>query len=297
MRFELLTAPTADAIPLGQARRWLAFGANVVSDDDLLTELISSVVSDYERETNRKLLSQTWYLWLDATELDDMVRVPPPLIPLVSVSDITMYDSDDVASVVASTNYQVVTGDNPRITLTDDGEWEDDDLRDYDAVRVTLVAGAGGAKRYWWGPYSDVALDDLVASGTSAETSRTRYEVVVTATGTPDVFKWRSVTRDVSGFPVYSAWTTGVNVTTTTAAVGTGGLSLRWLAATGHTVGDTWLVERVELIPEYDRLTLQGLVQFWYRTKGTGLLVTEAGLAGLPRTLQARIDGRRATTV
>jgi hypothetical protein len=80
--------------------------------------------------------------------------------------------------------------------------------------------------------FTGSGLDDGVATGRYTGTGSATFEVEITGTGTPDVFKWK---KD-SG-----SYTTGVNAT----SIGTpitlsDGVYFNFRASTGHTAGDKW---------------------------------------------------------
>ena len=84
--------------------------------------------------------------------------------------------------------------------------------------------------------FSGSGLDDATLtghySGTTSETYYVRIDGVGTGTGGVDTFEW-----SLDNFSTTEA--TGVDCTTTDTAL-SGGISVRFNAATGHTSGDTW---------------------------------------------------------
>ncbi len=65
------------------------------------------------------------------------------LLPLQSVTSITVTDSDGVTSEVDSATYQVRSGEAPRIVLAPGKAWPA--MRPYDAMTITAVVGYGDA--------------------------------------------------------------------------------------------------------------------------------------------------------
>lgn len=295
MRLALSTAPITDPVALAEVRDWLNFVQGVVEDDDTLELLVDEVYDHLEHRTNRKILTQTWKLYLDEGEVTESIRVP--LVPLVSVSSISATDSDGVASTVAASNYQVIPGENPRIVLTEDGEWPTD-LRDYECLEITAVCGYNGSKGLYVGyqPYNVTTsgLNDMTASGTTTATAKTTFEIVMATPGTTaDKFNWRKITRAASGAKTYGSWTTGVAVTGS-AQLLADVVSVTFDSVTGHTEGDKWTVQIHEVLPYRVKMLLKGLILHFYTTKGRGVMETVSGqLIGTPRILDHMIDSLR----
>ncbi|MDD5305555.1 MAG: hypothetical protein PHS14_20845 [Elusimicrobia bacterium] len=74
--------------------------------------------------------------------------------------------------------------------------------------------------------------DDLTGAGTYTGSVMATYEVEIDATGSPDTYKWRK-----NG----GAYTTGVNATTGPVVL-SDGITVTFGSATGHSVGDKWVV-------------------------------------------------------
>ena len=142
MKLTQTVAPAAEPILLADARSWLGFASDVTDDDTLIEELIVKVRHYVEKRTNRKLITQTWTVSLDFEEIVDEIYLP--LIPLASISSIVTYDDDGDTTTVDSSNYSVRTGEHPRLVLSTSGSWPGD-MREYDAMLITCVAGYGAA--------------------------------------------------------------------------------------------------------------------------------------------------------
>lgn len=291
MRTAIDTAATTDAVTLAELRQWLAFVAGITDDDAVLESLIDEATDWVEAETNRKILTQTWAVTLDAAEIVDEIRLP--VVPLASVSSVVTTDEDGTDTTVATTQYQVQTGDDPRVVLSDSGAWPTD-ARDHNSMVITCVCGYGGDVVPFAAASGTPDLDDLIASGTFTGSSRTTYEVEIDASGTPDTFKWRAVTRDGNGVKSYGAWTATVNCATTATALGADGISVAFGATTGHTVGDAWTAQVYEVLPPRIRMLIRGFCQHMYRSKGSGVVELESGaLHGLARQFEAMVRNLR----
>ena len=294
MLLELQTARVTDAVALGEVRRWLNFTHGITEDDEVLEELIDESYDYLENWTNRKILGQTWDLTLDAAEVDDTIRLP--LVPLVSVSQIVTTDDDGTDTTVGSSNYQVRSGENPRITLTSDGEWPSD-MRDYDSMAIRCVCGYGGDVIPFVGfepdDHTDPGKDDLRAGGTFSGTARTTFEVEIDAVASTDTFKWRKITRDSNGAKTIGSWTTGVSITGSAQTLDDG-VTVTFTDTINHTLGDAWNVQMYEVVPLRVKMALKGLVLHFYSTKGRGVTETVSGqLIGLPRQLERLLNSLR----
>jgi len=174
MQLVLTTAPTTDPVTLAEVRKWLNFADGIVEDDGVLETLIDEAYGYLEKRTNRKFLEQTWTYTIDSDAIGNTIRLP--LVPLVSVSTIKTTDDDGGVTTVTNTNYQVRAGENPRIVLTQDGEWPTDE-RTHDSMAIACVCGCGGdtIPHVGFEPASttEAGPDDLSASGTFTGTART----------------------------------------------------------------------------------------------------------------------------
>lgn len=94
------------------------------------------------------------------------------------------------------------------------------------------VVGATSTKRGQAGYVRRVSgQNNLHVEGTYSGSARAYYIVEITASGTPDVFRW----SDDGG----ATFTTGVSVGTTN--VLSNGITIRWGATSGHSPGDIWI--------------------------------------------------------
>jgi uncharacterized phiE125 gp8 family phage protein len=145
----LVTAPAETAVTLAEAREWLAFQSGVTEDDDVITDLIGRVTAILEGNgsnqgqwNGRKMITQTWKVTLDADEITDPIY--PKLAPVSAVTQIVTYDDDGNDTTVTASNYQVRTGEYPRIVLAPSGSWPSD-VRAFDSMEITCTVGYGAA--------------------------------------------------------------------------------------------------------------------------------------------------------
>jgi uncharacterized phiE125 gp8 family phage protein len=133
-------APTEEPIELEDARVWCGFQQGVRADDKVVEDLISEIRGYLEeRWKHRKLITQTWTIGFDYSEIGSEIRIP--IVPLRSVSKIEVYDDDGNASIVGASNYQVRIGEDPRVVLSPSGSWPS--MRAYDSMVITATVGYG----------------------------------------------------------------------------------------------------------------------------------------------------------
>jgi uncharacterized phiE125 gp8 family phage protein len=297
MQLTLVTAPATDAVTLAEVRQWLNITPGLTEEDAALETLIDEIYDYIEKQTNRKILTQTWKVTLDANEISDTIRLP--LVRSVSMSSDAIVTTDDAGddTTVASTNYRLRAGENPRIVLTRNGSWPTD-MRDHDSMAITVVCGYNGDVIPYpgWVPASTTStstLNDMTAGGTFTGTAKTLFEVEIDAVANPDTIQWRKTTRDANGVKTIGSWTTGVAITGSSQTL-TDGTSVTFAATKGHALGDGWTVQLYERLPLEVKLALKGMILHFYQTKGRGVSETVSGqLVSTPRVLQHLIDSLR----
>lgn len=296
MRVELVTPRACAVLPVAMARLWLAHAPDVEQESRVLEQLVTETLAAWEARTDGHLLGlQTWRVWYDAAEVTDQWLLP--LGPLVSVTSITSYDQDDAATVLGATNYQVVIGEYGYVTTTYDAVMPSS-LRSRDAWAVLVTAGATGAKVPYSAADGTPGLDDMTASGTYTGATRALWEIEIDTAAATDKFKWRKIVHDRYGNRTLSSWTTGVSITGAAQALGADGVSVTFAAITGHTLADAWTIEAREAIDDDILLGLRGLLQFYHRSRGTGLIETVSGqLVSLPFNVGELIDRYRRPAI
>jgi uncharacterized phiE125 gp8 family phage protein len=119
-----------------------------VSDDDwsLIPRYIRAARHQFERDTNRFLITQTWDLALDAfPSRSNPLSVPR--VPLQSIVSITTRDPSNVSSVMDATTYYVDVANEPgRVGLVDTAIWPQN-LRSFQPITVRFIAGYTGFSR------------------------------------------------------------------------------------------------------------------------------------------------------
>lgn len=143
MRMKLTTAPASEPISLTEAKLHCRIDGS--TEDNLLTMLIQAAREAVETQTNRALINQTWTAYLDAFPTCGWFYLPKP--PLVSVSSVKYYDTDNTLQTLASTEYDVgAIGTTPaRIALAQDKSWPSSLRERPDAVQIAYTCGFGSA--------------------------------------------------------------------------------------------------------------------------------------------------------
>lgn len=159
---KLITGPSLEPLTQAQAENFLKVESG--SDDaDLITALIIAARRSVESYTGRIMISQAWEYWLDrfpcspaANQWWDGVREGPlslimesarsvqlPIGPLISLTQLSTFDIDDVETNFDSDNLVVDTiSVPPRIALKNGQIWPVN-LRAFNSVRVQFAAGYG----------------------------------------------------------------------------------------------------------------------------------------------------------
>lgn len=124
------------------------FGADVIvnaattAEDDLLTALITAAGQQAEAVTRRKLLTQTWYLYLDAFPDKDFIEIP--FGNLQGVTAISYKDSaGTTTTMTVTTDYLVETNGEQcgRIVLPYGVSWPSTTLHPSNPITIEFICG------------------------------------------------------------------------------------------------------------------------------------------------------------
>lgn len=133
--------PAAEPVDATLVKEWLRIDSGDTSQDNVITLLITAArqaVEDYLR----RCLVQTTVTWvLDSDQTEDPIWLPYP--PVASITTVKTFDDStgsEVATTIASTNYQLVGSD--RLVRRNDG-WSI--ARKARAMEIVYVAGYGAA--------------------------------------------------------------------------------------------------------------------------------------------------------
>lgn len=135
-----VTAPTVEPITLAQAQKDL--GIDDTFHDAKITRWITAARQQVERDTSRFIARATYDLAFDGVPADGILV--PPYAPISSITSLTVYDVDDVATVADTDSYRLdLDSEPPRILLfSDSGDpiW-DVSVRDQNAAVLRIVVG------------------------------------------------------------------------------------------------------------------------------------------------------------
>lgn len=136
-------SPTDEPISLDQIKRHLRI--TIDNDDILLFGLIQTARHHLELVTRRQFLTATWIYALDAFPSETQIQLPRP--PLQLIDSLTYFDSNNVETVFATTQYGVdILSEPGRIYLLPGNRWP----ATYaipNAVRITFTAGWTSAEQ------------------------------------------------------------------------------------------------------------------------------------------------------
>jgi uncharacterized phiE125 gp8 family phage protein len=139
----LKTSPNALALSLADAKAHL--NITFSTDDDLITAYIGAATQYCEQYCVRKLITQTWYLYLDQWPSNTYLHMP--FGDLQSVTSIKYYDTDDTEATFSNTKYTVDIASVPgRVVLKNNETWPTESLRPDNPIIIEYVTGYGDAQ-------------------------------------------------------------------------------------------------------------------------------------------------------
>jgi uncharacterized phiE125 gp8 family phage protein len=101
--YRLVTAPATEPLTLTEAKLHLRVDDSI--EDDMITSWIKSARMYVEGETMSPMISQTWAMQFDKSELNLLVWNVNKA-PLISFSSVTYYDSNNDLQTLATTAYE-----------------------------------------------------------------------------------------------------------------------------------------------------------------------------------------------
>jgi uncharacterized phiE125 gp8 family phage protein len=135
-----VTDQTSEAITLAQARKQLEIAQSDLAHDDQLTLLIQSARDQWEADTDSAVLTQTWRVYLDSFN-DDEIYLPKR--PVSSITTLKYYDLTNTQQTLATSYYSLDQGSRV-IRLKYQQDWPGTVAR-WDAVEITYVCGYASA--------------------------------------------------------------------------------------------------------------------------------------------------------
>ena len=142
METTLKTAPVAEPISLDEAKRHVRIDIDETDHDDYLQDLITVAREQVEMITWRKLVTQTWYAYLQDWPSGEYIELPfgkLQTVTAVKYTDVDAAESTwDSAEYIVGTDYQ-----KGRITLANGYTWPNENLYPSNPIEVEFVCGYG----------------------------------------------------------------------------------------------------------------------------------------------------------
>ncbi len=141
-----LTQPAVEPVTIEDLGNWADAAIADINGtpDEKAQEILEGLIADQrqalEMELGRATVNSTWKVTLDRDDVKAEIVLPVP--PLVSVTTVVTYDSEDAATTNATTVYQTIAGNPGRIVLREGQTWPTD-LREYAAMEISITAGYG----------------------------------------------------------------------------------------------------------------------------------------------------------
>jgi uncharacterized phiE125 gp8 family phage protein len=157
---KIKTAPTNEPLDLTETKSFLDIASEDGTDDNMILKLIKAARSFFEERTYRRLITQTWYAYMndwpggeDFPNPDYVDEIEVPYPPLQSVSSIKYYDQSGTEYTFSSANYNVDISSEPgRIVLKDTVSWPTTLLKTAEGIKIEYICGYGST-------YSNVPED------------------------------------------------------------------------------------------------------------------------------------------
>lgn len=132
-------APTVEPLTTSQAKKQLEIADSDTTHDDQIELLITAAREQWENDTDAATITQTWAETF--AEFKDGMRLS--MRPVISISSITYYDSNNAQQTLASSVYGLDAATR-QIRLKSDQTWPGTYDR-WDAITVTFTAGYGSS--------------------------------------------------------------------------------------------------------------------------------------------------------
>jgi len=104
---KLISAPASYPISLVEAKEHLRVGASTTDRDNYINGCIAAATDYVEQFLGRRLIDQTWELYLDAFPTTGDMQIKIPFPPLISVLQVAYDDPSGFEQIIATGNYYV----------------------------------------------------------------------------------------------------------------------------------------------------------------------------------------------
>lgn len=142
MSLRIVTPPASEPISVAEATAWGRISDSSAAAVTLLTMLISAARRIAERDTGRKLITQTWELVLDGFNADE---IEIGVLPIQSISFVKYYDADAALQTLAADRYTLDPDVLPGWLLPAYGTSWPGTQAAANVVIVRFIAGYGAA--------------------------------------------------------------------------------------------------------------------------------------------------------
>lgn len=137
---KISTQPVAEPVSLEDMKTYMRLLPSDDAENALITSLIKAARRACERYTGRAFITQSWTKVMDQSSSRIKIEYPP----LQTITSITSFDEDDVATVNPVANYIVVNTSEPGVVLLKRGaSWVHH--RHQASFEIIFVAGYGAA--------------------------------------------------------------------------------------------------------------------------------------------------------
>lgn len=133
------TQPIQEPITTAQMKTHLRYSGSDANEEAYIDRLTTAARMLVEQQTGRTFYQKAITLYLDRWPADGVILLPEP--PIISVTSVKYYDTDDVQQTISGSNYRVATQSEPgRVRPVDTYAWPSADARD-GAIEVAYLAG------------------------------------------------------------------------------------------------------------------------------------------------------------
>ncbi|NVK33694.1 MAG: phage head-tail connector protein [Rhodobacteraceae bacterium] len=133
----LIDPPTIEPVSVADMRAYLRVSGT--QEEELLGDLVKAARQHVERETRRALISQNWRLYLENWPFGRVIVLP--VAPILSVSEVAVYDLDGDRHLLSSDDYQLDKARSPARLRVRPGAGLP--LQNLNGIEVDFTAGYG----------------------------------------------------------------------------------------------------------------------------------------------------------
>jgi len=149
MRIELTTSPVNPAATLAGVKLYSFKNTDVF--DAKISSLIESATKYVEKYTGRKLIDQTWTIWIDREEYNDRLiaylnTITLSTLNVSAINSLTLYAPNNTSSIISASDYRLSGGilsASNRLSFNDQFSAKTSNLRLTDSVAIEVVTGYG----------------------------------------------------------------------------------------------------------------------------------------------------------